>query len=331
MKKQSVNQTRRNIIKSATAAATGIALGAGLPPLQVKEVNAEASTKTATQLQAKVSLPLLGKVAFVTGAARGIGRATAVELARQGADVALLDIAEPQGVKNIHSYRLATRKDLERSVRLVEAQGRKAIALTADVRNLDALKQAVGRTVEQFGRLDILVANAAIAIWSPFIEMTSGQWSDVVDVNLTGVANSMWAAIPQMQKQKSGKIIVVSSIGGRQGVAGVANYSATKWAVIGLAKSVALELGNDNITVNVVAPTAVNTPLYRSEGQRRSTNMKSAQDQDRAMLGYHSLPVPALEPEDIALAIAFLSSDTARYISGTVLDVAAGGNARYSA
>ena len=136
--------------------------------------------------------------------------------------------------------------------------------------------------------------------------MQPEQWQNVIDVNLTGVANSMWAVIPQMQKQQSGKIITLTSIGGRMGVPGVANYASTKWAVIGLTKTVALELGKDNITVNAVAPTAVNTPLYRSEGQYNSTGMNSFAEQDEAMLGFHALPVPAVEPEDIADAIAFL-------------------------
>jgi NAD(P)-dependent dehydrogenase (short-subunit alcohol dehydrogenase family) len=115
------------------------------------------------------------------------------------------------------------------------------------------------------------------------------------------------------------------------GVVGNGAYSTTKWGVIGLTKSLALELGSYNITVNAVAPTAVNTPMYRSEGQIKSTGMSSRADQDKAMLGYHSLPVPAVEPEDIAATIGFLATDAARYISGTVVDVAAGGNAHYSA
>ncbi|KAF3890956.1 MULTISPECIES: mycofactocin-coupled SDR family oxidoreductase [Nostocales] len=328
MKSKKVNQTRRNLIKNAALAVAGVGVGAGLSP---KKAEAQPQKPGTAKSPAPSSLPLSGKVALVTGAARGIGLATAVELARQGADIALLDIAQPQGVRNIHSYRLANRTELEKAVRLVQAEGRRALPIVADVRDLAAMKQAAETTLRELGGLDILVANAGIAIWSPFDEMTSQQWSDVIDVNLTGVANSMWAVIPHMQKQKRGRIIAVSSIGGRMGVAGVANYSATKWGVIGLVKSVALELGQDNITVNAVAPGAVNTPLYRSEGQRRSTSANTAQDQDKVALAYHALPIPALEPTDVATAIAFLTKDDAQYISGAVLDVAAGGNARYTA
>lgn len=326
-----LNRSRRGLIKGAALAATGMALGTGLSPLQAEPVVAQTPSQHDAQPQRSGSLPLAGKVALVTGAARGIGRATAIELARQGADIVLLDIADPKGVSNIHGYRLANREELDKAVQLVAAEGRQAIPIVADVRNLDAMKEAADTTLNQLGKIDILVANAGIAIWSPFAEMQPDQWQSVIDVNLTGVANSMWAVIPQMQKQQSGKIITLASIGGRMGVAGVTNYSATKWGVIGLTKSAALELGEDNITVNAVAPTAVNTPLYRSEGQLKSTGMSSFEEQDRAMLGYHSLQVPAVEPEDIAKAIAFLASDQARYISGMVLDVAAGGNARYTA
>lgn len=124
---------------------------------------------------------------------------------------------------------------------------------------------------------------------------------------------------------------MLSSVGGRQGVPGVANYVATRWGVIGLVKTVALELGKYNITVNAVNPTAVNTPLYRSQGQEHSTGVDSPQAQDAQTLQNHALPIPALNPEDIADGIVFLASDEAKYISGIALDIAAGGNARYTA
>ena len=318
--------TRREIIKGTAMTATGMVLGS----MAAKSTSAQQPIEQETDNNSE-SKSLSGQVAIITGAARGIGRATAIELARQGADIVLLDIADPQGVENISDYRLANSDELNKAVELVEAEGVQAIPIVADVRNLDRLKEAAKTTIDRFGKIDILVANAGIAIWSPFDQMQPEQWQDVIDVNLTGVANSMWAVIPQMQKQQSGKIITLTSIGGRMGVPGVANYASTKWAVIGLTKTVALELGEDNITVNAVAPTAVNTPLYRSEGQYNSTGMNSFAEQDEAMLGFHALPVPAVEPEDIANAIAFLASDKARYVSGLVLDVAAGGNARYTA
>ena len=319
--------TRREIIKGTAMTATGMVLGS---VATAKSTSAQQPIAQDTSNNSP-SKPLSGQVAMITGAARGIGRATAIELARQGANIVLLDIADPQGVENISGYRLANSDELNKAVELVEAEGVTAISIVADVRNLDRLKEASKMTVDRLGKIDILVANAGIGIWSPFDKMQPEQWQNVIDVNLTGVANSMWAVIPQMQKQQSGKIITLTSIGGRMGVPGVANYASTKWAVIGLTKTVALELGKDNITVNAVAPTAVNTPLYRSEGQYKSTGMSSFAEQDEAMLGFHALPVPAVEPEDIANAIAFLASDKARYVSGLVMDVAAGGNATYTA
>ena len=317
--------TRREIIKGTAMTATGMVLGG------MAAAKSTSAGQPIAQTSNNESKPLSDRVAVITGAARGIGRATAIELARQGADIVLIDIADPQGVENISGYRLANNDELNKAVELVEAEGVRAIPIVADVRDRDRLTEAANTTIERLGKIDILVANAGIAIWSPFDKMQPEQWQNVIDVNLTGVANSMWAVIPQMQKQQSGKIITLTSIGGRMGVPGVANYASTKWAVIGLTKTVALELGKDNITVNAVAPTAVNTPLYRSEGQYNSTGMNSFAEQDEAMLGFHALPVPAVEPEDIANAIAFLASDKARYVSGMVLDVAAGGNARYTA
>ncbi len=302
---------------------------AGLTVAGAAALTPAALTQTREQ-PAPQAQTLRGKVALVTGAARGIGRATAEELARQGAHVALLDIADPKGVKHMHSYQLATERELDQAVAAVKATGCKALKLKADVRDLAGLQRATQETVHQLGRLDIMVANAGIAIWSPFEQMQPGQWQDVLDVNLTGTANAAWAAIPHL-KQRGGRIIMLSSIGGRQGVPGVANYAATRWGVIGLAKTLALELGKYHITVNALAPTAVNTPLYRSEGQYRSTGMHSFAEQDKAQQGYHALPTPALDPIDIAQSIAFLASDAAKYISGVCLDVAAGGNAHYSA
>ena len=306
---------RKEFLRSAGLAATGVAVTNTGALGQSKEPN---------------SMDLQGKTALVTGAARGIGLAIAEDLAKHGVNIALVDIADPTGGMAIRGYRLANEDELRSSTDKIKKLGVKAIGIKADVRDLGALKKATDRTIAELGGLDIVVANAGVASWSPFEDMKENQWKDVIDVNLTGVANTAWAALPQMKKQKSGSIITLTSIGGRQGVPGVANYASTKWAVIGLTKTLALELGKYNIRVNAIAPTAVNTPLYRSEGQYRSTGMNSFEEQDKAMLGYHALPTPALDPVDIAHSATFLASDNAQFISGMVMDVAAGGNAHYT-
>lgn len=306
---------RKEFLRSAGLAATGVAVTNTGALGQSKEPN---------------SMDLQGKTALVTGAARGIGLAIAEDLAKHGVNIALVDIADPTGGMAIRGYRLANEDELRSSTDKIKKLGVKAIGVKADVRDLGALKKATDRTIAELGGLDIVVANAGVASWSPFEDMKENQWKDVIDVNLTGVAHTAWAALPQMKKQKSGSIITLTSIGGRQGVPGVANYASTKWAVIGLTKTLALELGKYNIRVNAIAPTAVNTPLYRSEGQYRSTGMNSFEEQDKAMLGYHALPTPALDPVDIAHSATFLASDNAQFISGLVMDVAAGGNAHYT-
>lgn len=305
---------RKEFLKSVGLASVGVA----------------AASTSALGQSSNTSLNLKGKTALITGAARGIGLAIAVDLAKQGVNIALLDLADPTGGMAIKGYRLANEEELNLATQEVKKLGVQAIAIKTDVRDLASMKKAVERTVQELGGLDIVVANAGIAAWSPFEEMEEGQWKDVIDVNLTGVANTVWASLPQLTQQGGGSIITLTSIGGRQGVPGVANYASTKWGVIGLTKTLALELGKYNIRVNAIAPTAVNTPLYRSEGQYQSTGMNSFADQDQAMLGYHALATPALDPVDIAQSATFLASDNAKYISGLVLDVAAGGNARYT-
>ncbi len=195
-----------------------------------------------------------GKVALVTGAARGIGRAVAVKLAQDGADVALLDVAD-----QIPGYPqpLGTRADLEETAELVRKTGRRALELVADVRDSDAVSAAVTRTIDELGGLHVVVANAGLAVHAPFVSQTDESWRLVLDTNLLGAAWVIRAALPHLVGQHYGRIVTVSSVGGRMGVPGVASYAASKWALIGMTKTVALEHAADGITANVVAPTTV--------------------------------------------------------------------------
>jgi SDR family mycofactocin-dependent oxidoreductase len=282
---------------------------------------------------------LEGRVAAITGAARGIGRATAIALARQGADVVAIDVAEPiEG----NPQSVGTEEELTETVALVEGEGRKALAVKADVRDSAAMDRAMQSAVDEFGGLDVVVANAGVAVHRPLERMTDEQWELVLGVNLLGVVKTIRAAIPHLKRQGSGRIITISSVGGRGGTPGVVSYAASKWGLIGLTKTAALELAPFNVTANVVAPGVVATPLFRDDEQYRDTRPDlyekemTFEERDAEMDrwvrdAFHALPVGFMEPEAIADAVAFLASDRARYVTGEVLDVAAGANARHMA
>ena len=271
-----------------------------------------------------------GKVALVTGAARGIGRATARLLARRGAQVAAFDVGA-EHLRGVGGYPLPSRDDLSETVRLIREEGGQAIPLVGDVRDRHALESALMTCGESFGDPNILIANAGVSAWAPLVEMSADAWDAVIGVNLTGVFNCVQLAGRAMINGNGGRIVVVSSIEGRRGTSGCVGYSASKWGVIGLVKSAALELGPHGITVNAVAPTAVDTPLYRSQAQMESVGVDSPAGQDRLMKGFHALPVGAISPDAVADTIVFLCGSSASMISGAVIDVAAGGSARYTA
>jgi NAD(P)-dependent dehydrogenase (short-subunit alcohol dehydrogenase family) len=269
--------------------------------------------------------PLAGKAALVTGAARGIGRATAIELARQGADVALLDIADPDAVPELRGYRLASRDELEEAARLVRAEGARALPLVADVRDWDATRRAAERAAGEFGGgLDVLVANAGIAINGKLARHDPAAWRAMLDVNLTGTLHTVQAALPRLRRP-GGRVVLVTSVQARTGSVESGAYAATKWGMTGLMKSLAAELGPEGIAVNAVAPTVVDTPMIG-----RATEGSGNAHPCVAHPG-HALPVGVLEPKEIAAAIAFLAGPGAGFVSGTTLDVNAGKSAQLSA
>ncbi|ORW93283.1 3-ketoacyl-ACP reductase [Mycobacterium sp. IEC1808] len=265
--------------------------------------------------------PLQGKVALITGAARGQGRAHAVRLATDGANIIAVDLCEQ--IASV-PYPLATPEDLAATVKLVEDTGARIVAKQADVRDRESLAAAVRAGLDEFGRLDIVVANAGIA------PMASGDdgWRDVIDVNLTGVYNTIKVAISPMVKQGSGgSIVLISSAAGLAGVgspdAGSVGYAAAKHGVVGLMRVYANLLAGQNIRVNSIHPTGVETPMINNEFTREwLAKMASQTDQPRS-LG-NALPVEVLQAEDIANAVAWLVSDQARYITGVTLPVDAG-------
>lgn len=265
--------------------------------------------------------PLAGKVALVTGAARGQGRAHAVRLAADGADIIAVDLcAQIDSVP----YPLAGPDDLAATVKLVEDTGSRIVARQADVRDRTALADALQGGLDEFGRLDIVVANAGIA------PMQSGSdgWRDVIDVNLTGSHNTVEVAIPAMtERGDGGSIVLISSVAGLAGVgshdAGAIGYAAAKHGMVGLMRVYANLLARHSIRVNSVHPAGVDTPMINNSFTRQWLAQMVA-DADRPPDLSNALPVQVLQSEDVAAAVAWLVSDAARYITGITLPVDAG-------
>ncbi len=281
---------------------------------------------------AEVEQPFRGRVAVITGGARGQGRSHALELARLGADVAVCDLC--RDVASV-GYPMSTESDLTQTVEAVTALGRRAIGSVVDVRDLDGLLAFVDGVVDDLGSVDVMVANAGVAAVGSIGTMTAAEWSDVVDINLTGVFNSLRAVAPRMRRQRSGRIIAISSMMGRSANPGAPAYVASKWGVIGLCKAVALELAGFGVTVNVVAPGNVSTDMIHNETlyrmMRPDLEHPTRDDVAGPMAALHAQPVPWVEPEDVTAAVVFLASDAARYITGSVVDVDAGASARFTA
>ncbi len=273
---------------------------------------------------------LQGQVAIVTGAARGIGRACAVALAREGADVMILDIA---GQISSVKYPMAVPEDLAETERAIKALGRRSIAMQADVRNIGQMRAAVERAIREFGKVDIMVPNAGICTYvSSLDKMSDAEWDDVIDVNLSGVARTMRAVIPHMRDRKQGRIIVVNSCNSRFGSPGSPSYNASKWGVLGLVKCAAIEVAKDNITVNAVNPTGVRTMMTQNDLARRWANPENPTQEnlERALYSFNAQARSFLEPEEVANALLFFAMPEAAYITGEAMDVAAGANVRWN-
>ena len=264
---------------------------------------------------------LSGKVAFITGAARGQGRAHAVKLASEGADIIALDLCDQ--IESV-PYPMATPDDLAATVKLVEDTGARIVACRADVRNRDAVKAALRAGTEKLGsRLDIVVANAGIAPMA-----ASDAWQDVIDVNLTGVYNTVDVAMkPMIKFGNGGSIVLISSVAGLVGlgapIAGSLGYTAAKHGVVGIMRAYANFLAQYSIRVNSVHPAGVNTPMIDNDFIRSWLEGVAQQTQGGPDMG-NALPVGALEPDDIANAVFWLVSEAARYVTGVALPVDAG-------
>lgn len=267
-----------------------------------------------------------GKVAFVTGAARGQGRSHAVRLAQEGADIIAVDVCRPFDNSPAPA---STPEDLAETADLVKGFDRRVVTAEVDVRDYDALKTAVDSGVEQLGRLDIVVANAGIGTGGVRLDrMDEELWQEMIDVNLTGVWKSVKAAVPHLLSGGGGSIVLTSSVAGLKSYAHTGHYVAAKHGVVGLMRSFAVELGARNIRVNSVHPTHVNTPLLINETTFRlfRPDLENPGPDDLAPIcqSFHTLPIPWVNAEDISNAVLFLASDEARYITGVTLPVDAG-------
>ncbi|MDE3205050.1 MAG: mycofactocin-coupled SDR family oxidoreductase [Acidobacteriota bacterium] len=268
---------------------------------------------------------LTGKVAFITGAARGQGRAHAVRLASLGADILAVDICADIDSMD---YPNATASDLEETVRLVEAEGRKIVALKGDVRDMDGLQRVFDEGMTSLGRVDIILANAGIVRLGPGGD-PARVWSDIIATNLTGVFNTVSVALPKLRESgPGGNIVITSSTAGLRASpspeAGGQAYTAAKTGLVGLMKQLAVTLAPEGIRVNSVHPTGVKSGMTMNEAMAGLMAQAAAGGDNTISAMQNALPVEILEPEDIADAVAFLVSDQAKWITGVALPVDAG-------
>jgi SDR family mycofactocin-dependent oxidoreductase len=259
-----------------------------------------------------------GKVAFVTGAARGQGRSHAVRLAEEGADIVAIDV-----MKDIDglAYSMGSQSEMDETVRQVQALGRRIVAGAADVRDAEQLSAALSRAVADLGRLDIVVANAAICTHQPWDEVTPQIWNDTLAVNLTGVWNTMVAAAPHLIASGGGSMICIGSTASLKGLPHFAPYVAAKHGVIGIARTMANELARDRIRVNTIHPTGVATPMAESLSD---IHQLLETRPDIAPIYANTYPVETLDPVDVSNAVLFLASDESRYVTGLAMTVDAG-------
>jgi SDR family mycofactocin-dependent oxidoreductase len=260
---------------------------------------------------------LAGRVAFITGAAHGQGRATALALAREGARIAAFDVARPLSYPG---YRMGSSDELASLAAACAELGTECLAFAGDVRDDAAVTSAVAATSERFGRIDILFNNAGICGYGLAHELTEDAWDSMLDINLKGAWLVARRVIPIMIQQRSGVIINNSSVAGLRGMGRLSHYAASKWGLTGLTRSWAIELAQYGIRVNSIHPTGVNTPMNDGLAELEGLSPKEIAERSAGNL----LPVPWIEPEDVAHAVLYLASDRARYVTGAPFVIDAG-------
>jgi NAD(P)-dependent dehydrogenase (short-subunit alcohol dehydrogenase family) len=338
------DQIRRGVLKGAAAvgafAAVRSAAAQGRsddrPPRELdgKAMPEPTAERSAGPIRAGRGSMLQDKIAVVTGAARGIGRAIAVEMAPNSADVVVIDIASK--VSPASNAEPATPEQLDKTVEMIKSFGRRSEGFKADIRDIETLRQIADRIDQSYGKIDIVVANAAIQRWMPLLEMQDSDWRDVIDNNLNGTANTVRAFAAKMVARKKGRFILLSSMQGKHGTKDASSYSASKWGILGLMKSAAMEFGEHNITVNALIPGLVDTALTRYEKRLCESMGEQGQKVD------HPTPQEAwdnraptvplkvgwLQPDDISPAAVFLASDAANMVTGAEYEVTGGDSAK---
>jgi SDR family mycofactocin-dependent oxidoreductase len=264
-------------------------------------------------------------VALITGGARGQGRSHALTFAREGAEIIVCDVAAQLPTA---PYPLASNDDLTSTARMVEDLGRRCLAVQADVRHSEQMRGVVERGISELGHVDILVANAAIESFGQSWELTDEQWDEMIAVNLTGVWKSCRAVVPHMIERRTGVILITSSIGGLKGLANQAHYCAAKHGVVGLMRTLAIELAPHGIRVNTVHPSSVDTPIIKNQAMYTlfsgGNPDATLEEVTPAFKELNLMDIPWMEPQDISNVMLWLASDDARYVTGVTLPVDAG-------
>lgn len=260
-----------------------------------------------------------GKAVLITGAARGQGRTHAVGFAREGADVAICDV----GGGDVASapYALGSADELSETARLVHAEGRRAVVGRFDVRDYSAMSEFVQRALAEFGKIDILVTNAGILSFGAMVDLTDEQWNDIFDINVKGVWHAVKAVVPQMQERGYGRVVIAGSVGSLIGFPGIGHYTATKHALNGITKSLALELAPRGITVNLVCPSTVKTPMIQNDAAYALMSPDDPSESAAARIHemHNAMGVPWYEPEEVTKLVLFVASDDARYMTGVAI------------
>jgi NAD(P)-dependent dehydrogenase (short-subunit alcohol dehydrogenase family) len=342
MARQQHDHPRRTFLIGAAAAGVAVTTAAAQSRTDTgpRELNGQPMPEPPADKSAGPITPgrgslLSGLVAVVTGAARGIGRAIAVELAANGADVVAVDIAGP--VSPASNAVPATLADLDETVRQVKSYGRRGEGIKADIRQIAALRDVADRVERDYGKIDIVVADAAIQGWKPLLEMEDTDWNDVIENNLNGTANTVRAFAPKMVAHRKGRFILLSSMQGKHGTKDAASYSASKWGILGLMKSAAIELGQYNITVNALIPGLVDTPLTRHEARLKESMGETGRPPPQHPTPQQAwderaptvpLKVGWLQPDDISPAAVFLASAAANMVTGAEYEVTGGDSAK---